>query len=198
MALLGMLDYGPAIEAVLNQDQEDEPYRDCVVTQDVPLYASASTSSRVVYHAEAGDYVILWDDKITANWTHISIMEIEGYIQSKYLKYVEDQKMKGKIISENGLGVNFRSKPSTSASAYGKLPVGTIVEVEDTLTGWYKVSHGGKTGYIMAGFLVVEETPAPVPIEDPAEPEDLETRVSKLEKKLDMLWNEFGDKLGFG
>lgn len=167
VALLGMLDYGDKINDLLYDQPEDDVYRDCIVTQDVPMYASASASSRVVRHAEAGDYVILWDDKITPTWTHISIMEIEGWIQSKYLKYVEDKGMKGKIISENGLGVNFRKKPNTSSDAYGKLPVGTMVDIEDVLTGWYKVTANGNTGYIMAEFLSVE-TPQPDPIHDPA------------------------------
>lgn len=105
--------------------------------------------------------------------------------------------MKGTITSDNGLGVNFRSKPSTSASTYGKLAVGTIVDIEDTLNGWYKVSCNGKTGYIMAEFLSIKAEFAPDE-EEPAEQMDLETRVGRLEKRLDMLWNEFGDKLGFG
>ena len=61
--------------------------------------------------------------------------------------------------------LRLRSSASTSSSTLTQAPRGSTVTVEeDAGNGWYKVTYGGKTGYMSGEWLVV----APVVIADPA------------------------------
>lgn len=61
-----------------------------------------------------------------------------------------------KVVTGNGLGVNFRQKPSVAALAYGKIPEGAYVNVLESLGDWCKVEYNGKTGYVMTEFLQIQ------------------------------------------
>lgn len=75
---------------------------------------------------------------------------------------------KGKILVD----ANFRSQPSTkTGEIYAEIPKGTEVDItaiplEGDTNGWYRVSYGGKTGYVFYDLVELldagaEPTPAP-------------------------------------
>lgn len=51
--------------------------------------------------------------------------------------------------------VNFRASPSTSATIYRVLPLGTVVTVASSTpnNGWYNISYGGRTGWTYGVYL---------------------------------------------
>ncbi len=62
----------------------------------------------------------------------------------------------GWVCTHDGVGVNLRASQSTSSTILAKIPEGTKVTISSVLSNWYKVSYGGKTGYIARGYLIDE------------------------------------------
>lgn len=60
------------------------------------------------------------------------------------------------VASENGLPVKMRDKASASCKLYWKIPVGTQVRIieRDDPTGWHKIRHDGRSGYMQSKYLV--------------------------------------------
>ena len=59
-----------------------------------------------------------------------------------------------------GTAVNLREGPGTAYRILDTLPAGTIVEVTDRSNGsWYKVSFGGRSGYMSSGYLQLLGSP---------------------------------------
>lgn len=59
------------------------------------------------------------------------------------------------VDSANDKPVNLRKSPSTSAAVIGMVKDGTVVKVLAEVDGdWAEIDTGGKTGYMMRGFLV--------------------------------------------
>ena len=54
--------------------------------------------------------------------------------------------------------LRMRSGASTSNSVVTNLSRNTIVSVLGTSDGWYQVAYGGKTGYVSADYLTVQES----------------------------------------
>lgn len=58
-----------------------------------------------------------------------------------------------------GAGLRMRTEPSTEASVVMSLEKGTAVAIlDDAMDGWYQISYNGKTGYVSADFLEVNQS----------------------------------------
>lgn len=96
------------------------------------------------------------------------------------------------VTAANGKPVNLRKGPGTNYTYIAKVPVGTVVTVNEQAQGWAQVTTGGKTGYMMTDFLAFDE---PEPADSAEETEtgavynpDFEERViSMLEAIIDNL-----------
>ncbi|MBR6668981.1 MAG: SH3 domain-containing protein [Clostridia bacterium] len=108
-----------------------------------------------------------------------------GYIQANFVRVVSGEVPDPGLPDDDGDDeitivatgevtadkVNFRSKPNVTASIYGKVHTGTIVQLLSIPTKvdadhWYKVQYDGKTGYIQSPFirvLMVDEDELPEP-----------------------------------
>lgn len=53
--------------------------------------------------------------------------------------------------------VRLRKEPNTNCATLDRINGGTVLEVEETLDGWYKVTYNGKTGYVSADYAKVVE-----------------------------------------
>ena len=72
---------------------------------------------------------------------------------------------KATVHADSGSTVNLRSSASTSASIVARVPVGSVVDVDDHGTTWCHLQYNGKSGYMMTQFLIFggDPTPAPTP-----------------------------------
>lgn len=69
----------------------------------------------------------------------------------------------------NANDVNFRTGPGTDYAVFESLPKGTVVTVTDRSNSeWYSVTYNGRSGFIYAVYLNVDETQAPPPAEEAA------------------------------
>ena len=60
--------------------------------------------------------------------------------------------------------LNLRSQAASTSSVLTKIPGGSTVDVLDTsLSGWYQVSFGGKTGYVASQYVDLAQESAPIP-----------------------------------
>lgn len=53
--------------------------------------------------------------------------------------------------------VRLREEPNTNCATLDRIDGGTVLLVEETLEGWYKVTYNGKTGYVSADYAKVVE-----------------------------------------
>lgn len=83
-----------------------------------------------------------------------------GYVASSYISGVEAAKNFTTTGTVNDSNVRMRSAPSTSAKILGKYQTGTAVEIIGINNGWYKVRHGGKTGYIRSDLITLAQNGA--------------------------------------
>ena len=111
------------------------------------LYLRQAPGGAVITSLPQGTTVAVLEN--SSSWYKVSVNGKEGYVSGEYLT--------GTTATDIALGtgtvkcsssVNFRSAPNTSSTSYGELKNGTAVNVVGISGGWYKVTYGGKTGYI--------------------------------------------------
>lgn len=145
------------------------------------LRASADTGSAVLSMAYQGDKVEVLEN-VGNGWYKVSLKGVTGYMSGEYLKLsgtaapaqttvVSDQAVpavaspaQGSVKVNLGAGevLNLRSGPSTQNAKVGSVPGGTVLAVEESVNGWYKVTYNGKTGYVSASYVVsTTQTAAP-------------------------------------
>ena len=62
------------------------------------------------------------------------------------------------VGATTGSSLRFREGPSTSAAIVTTLGKGVAVAVlDDSTDGWYRVAYSGKTGYVSADYLVIDQ-----------------------------------------
>lgn len=118
------------------------------------LRAGASTSANILYLLPNGSEVDVLGNAGNG-WYKVSFKDKTGFVHGDYLIIDEADKPALDILREPTRGrvfdgpLNVRTGPSTSYSRVKLLPIGTIVNIEDEIDGWYKISDG----YISADFV---------------------------------------------
>lgn len=90
----------------------------------------------------------------SSEWYKVIVNGKEGYVSGEYLTGTLSTDFTvgtGKIVCDTS--VNFRSQPNTSSSVLASLTNGTTVSVVGVSGGWYKVTYGGKTGYVHPDYI---------------------------------------------
>ena len=82
-------------------------------------------------------------------WSKVTIGGTSGYIRSDYVSGGADSKT-GYI---KGTGVRMRSGASTTSSILGVYNTGTEMTITGESGNWYKVSYGGKDGYVSKDYM---------------------------------------------
>ena len=82
-------------------------------------------------------------------WSKVTIGGTSGYIRSDYVSGGADSKT-GYI---KGTGVRMRSGASTTSSILGVYNTGTEMAITGESGNWYKVSYGGKDGYVSKDYM---------------------------------------------
>lgn len=110
---------------------------------------------------------IAYDSSIRG-WTHYGTLNDIDYAVNGGEEMETVSKL-ATVTSPNGKPVNLRKGPGTNYTYIAKVPIGTVVTVHGGNDEWMQVSTGGKTGYMMTSFLMVEkvdEAPQETPQED--------------------------------
>ena len=90
----------------------------------------------------------------SSSWYKVVVNGKQGYVSGEYLTGTLTTDFPvgtGKIVCDTS--VNFRSQPNTSTSVLASLTNGTTVSVVGVSNGWYKVTYGGKTGYVHPDYI---------------------------------------------
>ena len=53
--------------------------------------------------------------------------------------------------------IKLRAEANTNCESLDSIAGGTVLKVEESLEGWYKVTYNGKTGYVSADYAKVED-----------------------------------------
>ena len=100
-------------------------------------------------------------------WSKVSVGGMSGYMYSHWLSSSKPGTSTGNSGASIGTAVVanpkdtqvlfLRSQPSTTSESLGYYRNGKNVTLLEKLDGWYKVSVDGKTGYMMAKYLHVQQ-----------------------------------------
>jgi cell wall-associated NlpC family hydrolase len=114
------------------------------------------TTYSVVCTVEQNEKIVILE-KISADWFRVVYRGSEGYVASTYLRDIltaENFSAVGKLTGDD---VCMRATPTTSADKLCIVDAGVTVDIIGINNGWYKVKHGGKTGYIRSDFISITD-----------------------------------------
>ena len=123
------------------------------------LRSEANTSSSTLTQAPKGSTVTVEED-VGNGWYKVTYGGRIGYMSGEWLAVsLNDSTSAASSIGTGTVTANslrLRSAASTSSSAVAQAPKGsTVIIEEDAGNGWYKVTYGGKTGYMSGEWLTV-------------------------------------------
>ena len=115
-------------------------------------------------------------------WTHIGWLKAVQYNQSQSTPTdSEVTPMETAVVhAESGDTVRMRKFPTTQDIALANVPVGATVGVLDKQGEWWRITHGGLTGWMMSEFLTAPDADPPAPIDRMA----LLTELEGISKRL--------------
>ena len=116
-----------------------------VTTDGLNVRSEANTDSSILTTLSYGTQVDVISTSGDGTWHQISYNGITGYVSGDYLQ-VTEKKIYGQV-TEGPL--NIRSGPSTSDAVVGSLSTGSVVELQETLDGWYQIEEG----YISSDYV---------------------------------------------
>ena len=123
-----------------------------VDTQGLRIRSGPGTTYSIVTHLSEGDIVVILQ-RTNSEWYKVNFHGTEGYVSVPLLRDVltaENFNAMGKLTGER---VNIRSKPNTTSNILGTYKKNTEMTVIGINSGWYKVKHDGKTGYVRSDFM---------------------------------------------
>ena len=125
-----------------------------ITMENLNLRDKASTSGRILTTIPKGKTVTILSEKDENGWYKVSYDGKTGYVSRSYLTTSNSTPAVSKTgtATEN---LNLRDKASTSGKILTTIPKGKTVTIlsEKDENGWYKVSYGGKTGYVSGSYL---------------------------------------------
>lgn len=118
----------------------------------VNLRASASTTAAIVGTAAKDDVLIVTGS--TDGWYAVRQGGVQAYVHADYLAV--SAPVNGTVSAPL---VNLRAEASSSSEIVGTVANGTKLTVLKTLSGWYQVTNGTVTAFIVSDYLALGETP---------------------------------------
>jgi len=101
-----------------------------------------------------GDIVVILE-RTTDEWYHVNFHGNVGFVSVPLLMdilTIENFNAQGRIT---GNSVNIRARPTTTSDILATHTRGTTMTVIGINEGWYKVQHGGHTGYIRSDLMEI-------------------------------------------
>jgi cell wall-associated NlpC family hydrolase len=124
------------------------------------LRSEPSTSSDILATATKGNHVVVLEDA-GSGWYKVDCDTIVGYMSGEHLTVAStlDASLGYAYIDTDGSTLNLRADAGTGSSKLASIPGRTVLAIEGIKDGWFKVSYGGKTGYISGDYvLLVQDT----------------------------------------
>lgn len=109
------------------------------------IVATAPSGTDVVVLEETGD-----------SWYKVSYNATEGYMSSEWLtvsQWTDAELGSGKVTTD-GVSLNMRETASTDGAILISISNGSVVQLDGFYKGWYKITYGGKTGYVSADYVI--------------------------------------------
>ena len=131
-------------------------------TANLNLRTKASTSSAIVTTIPKGKTVTYVSK--SGSWYKVKYGSKSGYVSSKYIKASSSSSNTSSQTAikatkfKTTANLYLRSKASTSSSSYLLIPKGKVVTATAKSGNWYKVSYGGKTGWVSGTYLKAYNT----------------------------------------
>ena len=127
----------------------------------VRMRSGASTSSSILGTYNSGTTMTVTG--VSGAWYKVSYNAVEGYMAGEYLTVSTSMDAAlgyGKVNSDVS-SLNIRSGAGTGCSVLSSVSGGTVLELTGVQDGWYKVVHGGTSGYVSSDYITLtSETPA--------------------------------------
>ena len=129
-----------------------------VTADSLRLRSAANTSSSTLTQAPKGSTVTVEED-MGNGWYKVTYGSKIGYMSSEWLSVVPVETaavgpIGTAVVTADSL--RLRSEASIDASTLAQASKGSTVTVEeDAGNGWYKVTYGGKTGYMSGEWLTI-------------------------------------------
>lgn len=153
------------------------------------LRLEPATSGLVVGILKEGDEVEILSDM--GEWCYVSMNGREGYVMKSYLtvdgtenedgQRPESGKSEFPAPGRTTTRVNFREEPTTKSAVLKVIPNKAEITVTGVSGEWYRAEYAGKSGYLMAEYVVLEqkddqdgETQQPAPEKPSEKPEEEE------------------------
>nr|WP_251128382.1 N-acetylmuramoyl-L-alanine amidase [Exiguobacterium sp. s6] len=130
-------------------------------TANLNLRKSASTSATILVTIPSGKAVTYLGTY--GSWYKVSYGGKTGYVSSQYVKVstTSTTTTSSTKTYTTTVNLNLRQSASTSATVLVTIPSGKAVTHLGTYGSWYKVSYGGKTGYVSSQYVKVSTTTTP-------------------------------------
>ena len=125
-------------------------------TENLNLRDQASTSGKILTTIPKGKTVTILSEKDENGWYKVSYDGKTGYVSGSYLTTSTSNSTT--ITTKTGTTIenlNLRDQASLTGKILMTIPKGKTVTIlaEKDENGWYKVSYGGKTGYVSGSYL---------------------------------------------
>ena len=121
----------------------------------VRMRSSASTSSSILGTYNSGTTMTVTG--VSGAWYKVDYNGTDGYVYSNYLSLSGVTSSGGSASGSNGSvkgsDVRMRSGPGTNYSILGVYNTGTEMTITGESGNWYKVSYGGKDGYVSKDYM---------------------------------------------
>ena len=113
------------------------------------ILATASSGTRVVVLEEAD------------GWYKVNYETVEGYMSAQHLEVAAslDAPLGYGEVDAGGSTLALRGWAGTEYDKVASIPDGAVLELEGICDGWYKVSYGGKTGYVSSDYITITTEP---------------------------------------
>ena len=121
-------------------------------TTAVNFRTGAGTNYGIISTLPAGTHVVV-SERSSGNWATVVYNGTVGYISSDYLKRANDMDASFGTGTICGSYVRMRSGASTTSSILGVYNTGTEMAITGESGNWYKVSYGGKDGYVSKDYM---------------------------------------------
>ncbi|MGN1402355.1 MAG: SH3 domain-containing protein [Bacillus sp. (in: firmicutes)] len=127
-------------------------------TANLNMRKTASTSSQILVTIPKGKTVTYLS--ATGNWYKVKYGSSTGFVSKDYIKVTT--KTTSTTTSSTAIAatkfkttsnLNLRSKAATNGSVLLTIPKGKVVTATAKSGSWYKVSYGGKTGWVSDSYL---------------------------------------------